>query len=81
MYLESLKKDQIQKAICLFAQSYREQPLEVNVMVTVKQFCDVSIKFLLKPLRIAKLFYRLNEKCYKRGTDDGRQKYFFMQLG
>ena len=72
MYLESLKKDQIQKAICLFAQSYRKQPVEVNVMVTVEQFCDVSIKILLKPLSIAKLFYRANEKYYERETDDGR---------
>ena len=44
--LKGLKKDEIQKVICLFAQSYREQPLEVNVMVTVEQFCDVCMKNL-----------------------------------
>jgi len=30
----------------LFVQSYREQPLEVDVMVTVEQFCDVCMKNL-----------------------------------
>lgn len=32
------------KQYSLFAQSDREQPLEVNVMVTVEQFCDVCMK-------------------------------------
>jgi hypothetical protein len=50
--LKGLKKDEIQKAICLFAQSYREQPLEVNVMVTVEQFCDVCMKNLTKPIKV-----------------------------
>jgi hypothetical protein len=36
-------------------------------MVTVEQFYDVSIKFLLKPLSSANLWDRLNEKCYKGG--------------
>jgi hypothetical protein len=47
MYLEKLIKDDMQKnKYSLFAQSDREQPLEVNVMVTVEQFCDVCMKNL-----------------------------------
>jgi hypothetical protein len=42
----ALKRTKYKKQYSLFAQSRREQPLEVNVMVTVEQFCDVCMKNL-----------------------------------